>query len=251
MAILDGIEVQVRVVSVDKALKEADICADDSCHSDIVPWAKDPMRVEKRVNAPPGQVFSICMRIAPSFDFSAGDGLHITLKLDNGKAANHYYSVKFTELEADEDGWWMKHIDNAVVNCEDGCRKAYFSFAYLPAKLHAVPVGYYSDVDYPQGKVAVTIIRVSHITMPPKKATVTNPGPTLPPGIPGSAICYKVGELEVFDPPMVHEQVSPVDDPDEKPRHFVFHYKVIKSLIMDCVASDLEISSSESASSPN
>ncbi|WEW61914.1 hypothetical protein PRK78_007414 [Emydomyces testavorans] len=189
MAILDGVEVQVKLSSVNLPLRESAILFDIHHSDDPVPWASDPTRSEKFVSAPSGQLFSVCIRLKPSFDFSVGDGLHITLKIDEGTAVNHYYSTKFTEMEKDQDGWFTKTIDNAIIGGSTGYRRILFSFANLSPELQAHPFGYVDkEAYYPEGKISVTVIRVSHVRMVPRLATVTYPDVATPSlGIPGSA----------------------------------------------------------------
>lgn len=134
MAILDDIEVHIKVPSVGLALEEFDPPVNNQPAIDPVPWVINPLRAEKTIIAPPGQIFTICIRLPPSFDFSLGDGLHITLRIDDGAAVYHHYSIKFTDLEMDHDGWLMTVINSAILSSASGFRRVLFSFANLPAR---------------------------------------------------------------------------------------------------------------------
>lgn len=131
MAILDDIEVQIIIPSLSH-LNEVASPLNDQASLDTVPWAANSLRVERSVTAPPGRIFTICIRLLPSFDCSVGDGLHITLKIDDGATVNHYYSFKFVEMERDEAGGLRTVISNAIISRNGKFRKVLFSFADIP-----------------------------------------------------------------------------------------------------------------------
>jgi hypothetical protein len=129
MAILDGVEVAIRIQAVDRPLRETYVSgANLSSNYETLPWSLNPIRAESYVTAPERQNFSISLTLREDFDDSVGDGLHITLKLDDGQVVDHYYSIKFDEMENDESGDPTKTIPSAIVRSGTGYKSVLFSF---------------------------------------------------------------------------------------------------------------------------
>jgi hypothetical protein len=134
MAILDGLEVTIRLQAVDRPLRQTQVSdADLSSHYETLPWSLSPLRAESYVTAPERQNFSISLALREDFDDSVGDGFHITLKLDDGQVVDHYYSIKFDDMEMDEAGDPTKNIPSAIVRSGTGYKSVLFSFGPTPA----------------------------------------------------------------------------------------------------------------------
>ncbi|KAI1944579.1 hypothetical protein LOZ12_003875 [Ophidiomyces ophidiicola] len=230
MAIIDGIEVLIMLSNLNFPLQEQGLPISTAYEDDVVAWASNSTRISKAVIAPPGQTFAINIRLRPEFDVSVGDGLHVTLKIDQGAIVNHFYSFKFTEMEVDREGLFSKVIDNAIIGAPGGFEKVLFSFVDLPPYLLLLPCGHEApEHEYPQGKISVTIIRVTHVLQPPQQAAVPSPE---------VQSLFTVSQRDAMKPirlgvaylPLVLEQTLPAKLGNERVRHFVLWYTVTTKL---------------------
>src|SRR5215469_15795196 len=128
MAILDGVEVKVSLSALSRFLHEFRGCRPSPVVRDTAPWAVGAEHEETYVMAPEGQMFGIFIRLMPTFKFANADGIHVSLKIDDGKVVNHYYSIKFSEMESDKQGGLATSIHSAIIRKGACYRSVLFSF---------------------------------------------------------------------------------------------------------------------------
>jgi hypothetical protein len=128
MAILDRIEVLISLPSISRVLHEFRGIGAGKEARDLVPWAFDARQQGSFVMAPEGRTFVISIRLMPLFNFENADGIHVSLKIDDGRAVNHYYSIKFSEMEIDKQGGLTTSIHSAIIQKGACYRSVLFSF---------------------------------------------------------------------------------------------------------------------------
>lgn len=131
MAILDAVDVSIYVPGLKNPLQECDMPVRIPNN---VPWAANSKAMEKYVTGPEGKIFEIRIRLAPDFNFEGADGIHISLKIGDGRIVNHYYSIKFEEFAKDEKGGLVQTISSAITLKMNGFRRNLFSFGSTHCK---------------------------------------------------------------------------------------------------------------------
>ncbi|KAL1959953.1 hypothetical protein VTO42DRAFT_621 [Malbranchea cinnamomea] len=164
MAILNDLEITIKLPIVNKALKETAAPANYQTDSETVPWAPTPREIQRYVTVPQCQAFEICVTLRPGFDTSLGDGLHFMLKVDDGQIVRHFYSMKFAEMDRTADGKLTKTIPSAIVQNPGGSGYRSILFGFGKISQAGVPQGYYDATRGipPEGKILLTVIHVTH-----------------------------------------------------------------------------------------
>lgn len=128
MGILDGLEVSIKIPESGLPLTETPVGPGYQSNDGVLPWAPSPLRSENYIMAPEGRTFGVCITLHPKFDQSMADGLHVTLQFDDSQIVNHYYSIKFDEMDRDAAGRLTKTIPSALVRYGSVYQTVLFQF---------------------------------------------------------------------------------------------------------------------------
>ncbi|PGH10757.1 hypothetical protein AJ80_07407 [Polytolypa hystricis UAMH7299] len=206
----------------------------------VLNWSENAHEEVRRIMAPELQAFGICIRLSPGF-IEMGDGIHITIKVDNGSLVNHCYSIKYDELGTMNNLWRNCFITRAPVQGEAGFVSNLFTFgakAVLTSRSQQGPMD-----GILEGRITVTIIRVSHV----RKLVALAHGPLanneVPFGVPIQAQPQTdVQTLNIVPvvmaneaPPMVHEHAAPVLGQFGRAYRAVYIFNRAGVPVMDCV----------------
>ncbi|KAK2749422.1 hypothetical protein FQN57_006356 [Myotisia sp. PD_48] len=232
MAILDHLEVCIKLPGADRVLAECPLPpASFPVQPKLPLWATNSKIAEKFVTAPENQLFSIEIRFGPEFDLENADGLHVSLKMGHGDYVNHYYSIKFSEFDSIGNGRYAKAINSAIQKTHGGHRSILFSFGpahyIVPIQIRGSVVDQY--VAFPEGIISVTIIKVTHHQTTPLAATVTQLSQLPLVDVMSIAGSMMPVELGYSEPPMVEEQVIPINAAEAY--HFIFHHRSLSKLV--------------------
>ncbi|KAF3483708.1 uncharacterized protein GIQ15_03032 [Arthroderma uncinatum] len=242
MAIIDGIEVFVKLSSPQRILLE--YLLPNPIYPPL-PWAVDSQTICQYINGVEGQLFEIFIRMIEEETKAGGaDGIHISLKVGEGDIINHYYSIKFTEFERDDQNRLCVTIRSAIQRTESGHKNVLFAFGTTdterkgPTPLTALDLDL-ADITQPlDGLIDVTLVKVTHHRTPRRYATVTSDPATFQSQylISGLAPFAMVPiAVELVAAPVVEEQVIPAPRPFGDGHRFAFLYRTLKSPDLECI----------------
>ncbi|KAK2865139.1 hypothetical protein FQN49_003873 [Arthroderma sp. PD_2] len=238
MAIIDGIEVFVKLSSAQRTLLEFQNLVPCFTHPPL-PWAVDCQTTCQYIHGVEGHLFEIFIRMIDEETKAGGaDGIHISLKFGEGDVVNHYYSIKFTEFERDDQNRLCATIRSAIQKTESGHRDVLFAFGTTDRPM-PLTVSDLVDASRPlDGLIDVTIIKVTHHRTPRRYASVTSDPSTVEPqyALTGLAPFAVIPiSLDAVAAPVVEEQVIPAPRPFGDGHRFAFIYRTLKAPDLDCI----------------